>query len=51
VDFSASNVRGRFSRLDDRLDTIDRKLDEVVQRVNSLEYHFAGFQRELAATI
>jgi tetrahydromethanopterin S-methyltransferase subunit G len=38
-----------LSRIHERLDNIERKLDEIVIRVSSLEYHFAGFQRELAA--
>jgi tetrahydromethanopterin S-methyltransferase subunit G len=42
-------LRTCFNRLDERLDTIDRKLDEVVNRISALEYHFAGFGREMAA--
>jgi len=37
-------LQGRF----ERLDSIGRKLDEVVARVSSIAYHFTGFQRGLA---
>jgi hypothetical protein len=36
-------------RIDERLDTVDGKLDEAITRISQLEYHFAGFQHELAA--
>lgn len=29
-------------RIDERLDTVERKLDEVITRLSSLEYRFAG---------
>jgi DNA anti-recombination protein RmuC len=32
-----------------RVERLERKLDEVITRLSSLENHFAGFQRELAA--
>jgi tetrahydromethanopterin S-methyltransferase subunit G len=36
-------------RIDARLDGVERKLDEVVARLSSLEHGFAGFHIDLAA--
>ena len=36
-------------RIDARLENVERKLDELVTRVSSLERGFAGFQTDLAA--
>lgn len=36
-------------RIDERLDSIERKTDEVITRLGNLEYRFVGVERELAA--
>ena len=42
-------LRGRFARLDDRLDRFDRKLDEVVTRLGVLQRKVAGIELDYAA--
>ena len=42
-------LRGRFARLDDRLDRIDHKLDEVITRLGIVERDVAGIKMDFAA--